>query len=475
MKLNELVNSIIFKVSGLSNFRDAVRQVDELEDKSRDAADGVEELEDEMTKAYRAGEFLGKSIRRVGGGLKRLAGGILGVIPKALGVSSLSFTALGAAAIAAASDTQEAQSKMRDILGVSASDLENWSRRNAASFNASTNELRTFATDFAVQFKTLGESDQETIRRSQEFTSRALDLASFSNKSAADVAADFTSALNGSSETVEKYGVNLKEAALTQFILTSGLAKSKKEITENDKRLARYELILRGTSASAGNAARTSGDFANVLRNLRGRFVDLLTDVGIRLIPLATRALQGLTRLVTENQDEIVAFFERGAAAVQRFIEEGGLQRIAELFGNIAEFALGAAGAVDKFLNISQGERDIESVQETLQAQRNARANTQGVGGQVAGTIANIRAAITGSDRTAAENIVNNRRGGFERPPLNDNQIAGGNSTVLTLNQDIRVEANNNDTAGVESAVRSGANSGIRSYQRVSGASGVNY
>ena len=474
MRLNELVNSIVFRVSGQSAFRAANREIDRTEDVARDAADGVEEFERGMGRAERAGRALGTGIRRVGGTVRNFVGGILGTLPAVLGVGSLGFAGLGAAAISAASDTQEAQSLMQDILGENARDLEEWALRNSRSFNSSDNELRMFASGFATQFRGLTDDLDEVVNFSQTFTGRALDLASQRNRNAADVVNDLTSALNGSSETVQRYGVNLRESAVAQFILTNGLARSRGEITETDRRLARYQIILRDTADAQGNAARTAGDFANVLRNLRGRFNNLLSGVGERLIPIATEILESITTGIETNQAAIIDFFDRMASRVQTFIENGGLQDIARGFGEIAEFAIAAARAIDRVFTITERARIrddvIEELDDTNPGLSEFNRGRRFVGSFIPGRLGDgareaRRSADAFIDRAVEARL---RENGLLNLASN-----GGNGTNLTVIQNMTVDASNTDAATTERAVSSGASNGVRGFQRITEASSV--
>ena len=416
--IREIINRISFEVQDANKAKAANRAMDEAGKSGAVGARGVKKLDDEMSKAYKTGFTLGRTIRGVGRGILSFARGATSALANVAGVSSIGFAGLIAASIAAASNVQEAQSKMRDVLGDQADDLEAWAKANARTYSASTNELRMFATDFAVQFKKITTVDR-SVDIAKDLTQRALDLASFSNKSATDVAADFTSAINGSTETVEKYGVNLKAAAVESFILSSGLRANKKDITEADKRLARYNILLRDTKDAAGNAARTSGDFANVLKNFRGRVADNLAEIGSKLIPVATEILQRITAGLENNQDAIVAFFGDIAQRVQDFIDDGGLQKIADLFGDIAEFAGVAAKGIDRVFNISEGEKQKErerrEVENEILAIRGRRFDSllerNPIGFQAAFR-RNISGAVFGGDRRLAEEIVQSRRAG---------------------------------------------------------------
>jgi len=430
MVVNELVNRIIFEISGLREFRETNRAIDDAEDNARDTTRQVGLLERALNAAGRASRGFGSILRRT------LSAGFR-IVRNATVGSVAAITGFAAAAINAASDVQESQSLLIDILGESADVVEEWAARNGRAFNSSTNELRQFAGDFAAQFVRISGA-AEAADIGTALAERALDVASQRNRDAADVARDFTSAINGSTETVQRYAVTLRASVVDQFILTQGLRNNSREITENDRRLARYQIILNETSNAQGNAARTSGDFSNVLRRLQGQIANLLADVGVSLIPIATTALMGLIALIDRNSDAIVMFFENGSMAIQAFLESGGLQRVISDLNQIAILAIFAARAVAFLadaLITTRAEREDLRVENEAIAVRNERLQNQSIIDRTRGLF--LPSAVTDEDREVARRrIAPTTRPSF---PETDNFV----SNFFNSNQDIRSQVAN--------------------------------
>jgi hypothetical protein len=91
-------------------------------------------------------------------------------------------------------------------------------------------------------------------------------MASFNNESEANVIRDLQSALVGNHETVRKYGVIITQATLDQELLNTGIEGGIREATEQEKVMARMNIILKGTTDAQGDAARTAGSFANSIK-----------------------------------------------------------------------------------------------------------------------------------------------------------------------------------------------------------------
>jgi hypothetical protein len=81
---------------------------------------------------------------------------------------------------------------------------------------------------------------------------------------------------------LDRFGINIKQAALDQQLLRMGFEKSTKGATEQQKALARLEIISRamGQQGAIGDAVRTSDQFANTSRRLIGSVKDLGSALG---------------------------------------------------------------------------------------------------------------------------------------------------------------------------------------------------
>ena len=102
--------------------------------------------------------------------------------------------------------------------------------------------------------------------------------------------------MSGSSEVLAKYGINTKEAAVSQEALNNGWDPS--ALTEQQKAMARLAIIAKtlGEQGAIGDAAKTAGSFANVLKKLRASAIDMGTAIGRQLLPPLTAAAARLSR-----------------------------------------------------------------------------------------------------------------------------------------------------------------------------------
>ena len=205
----------------------------------------------------------------------------------------------------------------------------------------SKGELIDFASGFQDIFVPLGFARDEAADLSVQLTKLAIDVGSFNNKLDADVIIDFKSALVGNSETVRKYGILIDEARIKSTAYALGITKAGEEVTQQQKVIARYNIILADTTDAFGDAERTSGSFANTMKGLQASAKDLGTVFGKELQKSVLGViddlggLEGVTDLikvafagVTTTTEFMIERIGGAAESVKFFIDElGGADR----------------------------------------------------------------------------------------------------------------------------------------------------
>jgi hypothetical protein len=190
--------------------------------------------------------------------------------------------------ISAASDAQEITSKFETVFKDQAKAAEEWGNSTAKAVGRSTIELKNFLASMQDTFVPLGFARKQARLMSQQLVKLAIDLASFNNTADPDTLRDLQSAIVGNHETMRKYGVIITQTVLDQQLLSMGFQKVSKGATEQQKAIARLQLILKSTTDAQGDAERTAGSFANQLKALKSAVFDAAAAVGDTLLPLIT-------------------------------------------------------------------------------------------------------------------------------------------------------------------------------------------
>ena len=146
--------------------------------------------------------------------------------------------------------------------------------------------------------KNVGLGNNEALALSKDLTMLAQDMASFYNVDPTDVFNNLKSGLSGSAEVVSKYGMNLYEANVKQYAYSKGIAAMGTELTQSQKVMARYMLMMEQAGVAHGDLERTLRSPANQLRMLKQDFTTLGTVIGQAMQPILTVALPALRELV---------------------------------------------------------------------------------------------------------------------------------------------------------------------------------
>lgn len=207
-----------------------------------------------------------------------------------------------AAAIKLASDAAESTNKFNAVFASQAEAADKFAQEIASTVGRSKTEIQDAMSAFQGFFVGLGFAPEKARALSQQMQALSLDFASFHNLSDQESMERFISALSGSSEVLDKFGINIKQVALQEELLSQGVKKAWTEVTEQEKSVARLNIIMKSMTAqgAVGDAVKTAGSFANQMKALRAKIRDTAIEIGTALLPVATKWL-GRTREIANN------------------------------------------------------------------------------------------------------------------------------------------------------------------------------
>jgi len=208
------------------------------------------------------------------------------------------LAAFGVSAFNAASDAAELQSAFNETFGDMADDMTEWAQATGDAMGRSTQSMQEMANTFGIFFNQAAPTRKEAAEMSKTFAVLAQDLASFYNVSESDALQKLRSGLSGESEPLRDFGVFLSEATVKAKGLEMGLGGLSGELTEQEKIMARYQLILESTTNAQGDVARTSDGTANQMRKAKAAFEELQVVVGTKLLPAITPLIDRLASLI---------------------------------------------------------------------------------------------------------------------------------------------------------------------------------
>jgi hypothetical protein len=210
-------------------------------------------------------------------------------------------------------------SKTRVVFGDSADDIIAWSQTAATAMGQSQRQALGTANSFGALFRPLGLTGKTAAEQSKRLTQLGADLASFYNTDVQSALDAIRSGVVGESEPLRKYGVLLSETRVQQEALNETGKKNAKQLTAQEKAIARVTLIFKDSAVAQGDFARTSGGLANQLRIAGAHIDDLQTQIGQLLIPAVTDAVNKFNDWIsnTENQQRVLDTVKQAIAAVK--------------------------------------------------------------------------------------------------------------------------------------------------------------
>jgi hypothetical protein len=189
-------------------------------------------------------------------------------------------------AISVASNLNEQISRTNVVFGQSADAVVDWSKTTAKSIGVAQDQALDAAGTFGAMFDQAGQASADAARLSEDVVQLAADLASFNNSSIDESLTALRSGLSGEIEPLRRFQVFLTEASVAQEAMAQSGKKSAKELTQGEKIMARWSLILKQTSKQQGDFVRTSDGLANSQRILQAQTRDLQAAVGSGLLPI---------------------------------------------------------------------------------------------------------------------------------------------------------------------------------------------
>jgi hypothetical protein len=244
---------------------------------------------------------------------------------------------------AAASDLEEAQSKVNVVFGEGVDDINAWAEGSASGFLMSKRAALEAAGTYGNLFQAFGIARPAATEMSKTLVELAADLASFNNTSVEDALLALRSGLSGETEPLKRYGVAINQVRLEEVALAKGIWDGVGALDSAQKAQAAYALILEDTALAQGDVARTSEGLANSQREMAAKIENAQAEIGkawasiqlgaIRVIETLTDdPFEGFAMNFGEQGDRIRAAadvlgtdFETLRGRIERSMDESGL------------------------------------------------------------------------------------------------------------------------------------------------------
>lgn len=194
-----------------------------------------------------------------------------------------------------------------------------------------SSRLTPYMTSMTAKFKGLGYGVDEATNLAQEGLTIAADASAFWDKSLDESMSHLNSFINGSYEGGEAIGLFANDTQMAAYAVKKGIVSETKawsaldEATKQATRL-QYAKDMMAQSGATGQAAKESGEYANVLANLNEHMRQLKGVIGKpileKLILPAMRTLNKIMPGLTEKTEAFMTGFSNGLDKVAGYFKD---------------------------------------------------------------------------------------------------------------------------------------------------------
>lgn len=265
-------------------------------------------------------------------------------------------------AVQTASDLEESANVVEVVFGKE-NNVSKWAKENASSFNLSRLEAEKFAGTLGAVLTPSGLGIDVIEDMSINLTKLSGDLGSLWNKSSEEAFNALRSAITGETEPMKNFGVVMTQVNLEAYMLTQGINKQWKELTQAEQALVRYNYILENTKTAQGDAIRTADGYANASKQMELAIENAGNAFGQGFLPALTSFKQQVTGFIKDNE-ELISFIGNLVGTTLNYVIEFGrvLYLTMKPVIDIISVILKGINEVLKFLNeglteVTQGVR----------------------------------------------------------------------------------------------------------------------
>lgn len=237
----------------------------------------------QLQNKLRKGLAMGLKAARVALKAFAMAAAAAGAAAAAVGLAAVRA---GQSFVEAASRAEETRSKFTAVFKEQTDAANEMAQAMADQLGRNATEVQGFMARLQDTFVPMGIARDQAMEMSGAITSLAYDLTSFNPElgSSEEAIEALTSAMIGNHETVKRFGVIINEASLEQKLFEMGARKVNGTFSEQDKAMARLQIILESTTDAQGDLIKTQDSWFNSTAALQSQIEGVREEIGARLI-----------------------------------------------------------------------------------------------------------------------------------------------------------------------------------------------
>ena len=209
------------------------------------------------------------------------------------------LVAAGTLAVKSAADFEDAMGATEQIFGAAAGQVAKWADELDTYYGIAEKDALSYVNTMGSMLQNIGGlTADEAAKTGEKLLELAGDLTAMYGGTVDDAVRALTGALKGNNTMLDNYGMAVNDALIKSKALEMGLIDEGEQLTLSAKQGATLALIYEQTAAAQGQAAREAEGASGSFRTLKTETKNLATEVGVMLLPAATKVINYLTELV---------------------------------------------------------------------------------------------------------------------------------------------------------------------------------
>ena len=258
----------------------------------------------------RARNLTSSAVKSIG---RTIFKGITGAVKKAARVVKqtvkiiiAAIVAIGVASVKMAMDAEESENLFEVSMENMSKAARRWSDELSKSLGLNSFEVRKMISILNVMLKSMGLTADEAAKVSSELTHLAFDMASFYNLKPEEAFQKIQAGITGEIEPLKRLGIIVNETTVKQWALNKGIIKGTEKLSEIQKVMGRYALIMGQTKTAQGDLERTLDSTTNVFRTIKSQLAELGVQIGNVFKDDVTNAAVAIRDWLVESKGMII-------------------------------------------------------------------------------------------------------------------------------------------------------------------------
>ena len=215
--------------------------------------------------------------------------------------------------VEAAASAEAIQAQFEQVFGELGTSAQSSIESLGKEFGMLPNRLKEPFTRTTSMFKGLGMSTEDAMNQAKTAVTAAADAAAFYDVSYEDANASLTSFIKGNYEGGEAIGLFANDTQMATYAVKQGVVSTTKEwarLDEATKQATRLEYAknMQEQAGAAGQAARESEGYENVMGNLKQAWQDFAVIVGGPILQPVIAGMQTLTGWLATGGEKLQSF-----------------------------------------------------------------------------------------------------------------------------------------------------------------------